>query len=120
MEHNLRSVTLAADTSSGQRADMELAEANVLWVSAGPGIEVADIWIKGVAGVIDLRVRILRLGSALEVAIDRGEQSVNWWPPDAAPRILVVLDQSHRIALATASVGRADEIKTVELGSVSY
>jgi len=120
MEDHRRSVTLTADKSRGQQADIELAEANALWVAAGPGIEVADIWMKRVAGVTDLRVRIKRLGSALEVAIDLGEQSANWWPPDAAPRMLIVLDEVQRIASATASVGEADEVKTVELGSVSY
>ena len=120
MEDSRRSVTLTADTSSGQQADIELPDANALWVAAGPGIEMADIWMKRVAGATDLRVRIRRLGSAVEVAIDRGEQSANWWPPDAAPRILIVLDEAQSIALATASVGAADEVKTVELGSVSY
>ncbi len=120
MEDHRRSVTLAADTSSGQQADIELAEANALWVAAGPGIEVADIWMKRVVGVTDLRVRIKRLGSALEVTIGRGEQSANWWPSDAAPRILIVLDEVQRVASATASVGAAGEGKTVELGSVSY
>ena len=120
MEDSRRSATVAADTSSGQRVDIELTEANALWVAAGPGIEVADIWMKDVAGVTDLRVRILRLGTALEVAIDRGEQSAKWWPRDAAPRMLVVLDEAHGIALATASAGAADEVKTVELGSVTY
>jgi len=120
MEDSLRSAILAADTSLGQRADIELAEANALWVAAGPGIDVADIWIKGIAGVFDLRVRIVRLGSALEVAIDRGEQSTNWWPRHGAPRMLVSLDEAGQIARATASVGTADEVKTFELGSVSY
>jgi hypothetical protein len=120
MEDSRRSVTLAADISSGQQADIELAEANTLWVAAGRGIEIADIWMKGVAGATDLRVRIMRAGSAIEIAIDRGEQSANWWPPDAAPRMLIALDEAQRIAWATASVGTADETKTAELGSVSY
>ena len=75
MEDSRRSATLTADTGSGQQADIELAEASVLWAAAGPGIEVADIWMKSVAGIADLRVRIMRLGMALEVSIDRGEQS---------------------------------------------
>ena len=120
MEDSVRSVTLAADSGLGQRADIELSEANTLWVAAGPGIEVADIWMKGVAGVIDLRVRILRLGSALEVAIDRGEQSTNWCPKQGAPRLLVVLDEAQGIVLATASVGAVDEVQTVDLASVIY
>jgi hypothetical protein len=120
MEDSRRSVMLAADISSGQQADIELAEANTLWVSAGRGIEMVDIWMKGVAGATDLRVRIKRAGSAIEIAIDRGEQSANWWPPDAAPRLLIVLDEAQSIARATASIGAADETKTAELGTASY
>jgi hypothetical protein len=120
MEDNIRSVTLAADIGSGQQADIELAEANALWVAAGVGIEMTDVWMKGVAGAADLRVRILRLGSALEVSIDRGEQNENWWPQEASPRLLVVLDNAQRTASVTASIGAAAEIRTVELGSVSY
>ena len=119
MEDSIRSVTLAADIGSGQQADIELAAANTLWVAAGVGIETADVWMKDVAGVADLRVRIMRLGSALEISIDRGEQNQSWWPQEAAPRLLIVLDQAERTASATASVGAAAEIKTIELGSVS-
>jgi len=120
MEDSRRSVVLSADKSSGQQVDVELSDADALWVAAGPGIEVADIWMKGVAGVIDLRVRILRIGSALEVSIDRGEQSTSWWLKEDSPRILVVLDSAKMIALASASAGPTDGGKTVELGSVRY
>jgi hypothetical protein len=120
MEDNLRRATLAADTGSGQRADIELVANNALWVAAGHGIEEVDIWMQGVGGVTDLRVRILRLGFALEVTIDRGAQSANWWPKEGAPRILVVLDQARGVALATAHVGSEDEAKSFEFGSVRY
>jgi hypothetical protein len=76
--------------------------------------------MKAVAGVADLRVRILRLGNALEVSIDRGKQSANWWPPEAAPRLLIAMDQAQGVASATASVGSADNEMTVELGKVNY
>ena len=120
MEGSLKSATLAADTASGQRADIELAADNTLWVAAGAGIEEVDIWMRSVAGVADLRVRILRLGSALEVTIDRGEQSADWWPKDGAPCLLVVFDQARGIALATASAGIADDVTNFELGSKCY
>jgi hypothetical protein len=70
--------------------------------------------------VADLRVRVLRLGTALEVSIDRGEQSANWWPPEAVPRLLIALDQAQGVASATASVGSAENETTVELGKVNY
>lgn len=120
MENDHRSVTLSADSSAGQQADIELVEANALWVGAGPGIEVVHVWMKGVAGLIDLRVLITKAGSTVEAAIDRGEQSRKWWPPNAAPRILIELDEVKRVALATVSVGAATTVQTAELGSVSY
>lgn len=120
MEDNRRSVTLAADISSGQQADIELAEDNTLWVAAGPGIEMADIWMKNVAGMADLRVRIVRLGMSLEVSIDRGDQSPNWWPAESAPRLRIAFDPSQGTASAKASTGAAADFKTVEFGSISY
>ena len=118
MEDSRRSATVAADIGSGQQADIELAEANVLWVAAGAGIEVADVWMKGVAGIADLRVRIMRLGMELKVSIDRGEQSQSWWPPEATPRLRIAFDPSQGIASAKGGAGA--DIKAVEFGSVSY
>ena len=120
MEDSPRSARFAADFGGGQQANVEFPAANALWIAAGPGIEVADIWMKDVAGVADLRVRILRLGAALEVSIDRGEQSTKWWPPEAAPRLLIVMDEAKGLAAATVSVGSAENERTVELGKVNY
>jgi hypothetical protein len=120
MEESPRSAKFAADFGGGQQTDVEFPAANMLWVAAGPGIEVADVWMKGVAGVADLRVRILRLGTALEVSIDRGEQSTNWWPPEASPRLLIVIDQGQGVASATASAESGENKRTVELGKVNY
>jgi hypothetical protein len=118
MEESAGKLTFAADFGGGRQADVEFQAANALWVALGPGIEAADIWMKD--GVVDLRVRIMRLGAALEVSIDRGEQSGNWWPQEAAPRLLIVFDQAQGSASATASAGIAEDMRTVELGKVSY
>jgi hypothetical protein len=120
MEDSPRSERFAADFGGGQQVDVEFPAANTVWLAAGPGIEIADIWMKGVAGVADLRVRVLRLGNVIEVSIDRGKQSTNWWPPEAAPRLRIAVDQTQRVASATASVGAADREMTVELGQVNY
>jgi len=120
MEDHHRSVTLSPDSSAGQRADIELVEANALWVAAGPGIEVVHVWMKGVAGLIDLRVRITKAGSTVEAAIDRGEQNTKWWPPNAAPRLVIELDQASEMALAAASVGAANDDRTADLGRARY
>ena len=120
MENNPRSVTLAADQSSGQQADVELAEANVLWVAAGSGIDVADIWMKSVAGVADLRVRITRNGVVLDVSIDRGEQSAHWWPENGSPALRIVFNPSEGTASAKASAGADAEFKSIEFGPISY
>jgi hypothetical protein len=108
------------DFGSGQQADVEFPAANILWLAAGPGIEIVYAWMKGVAGVVDLRVRILRLGAALEVSIDRGEQSTDWWPPEAVPRLAIILDPAQGNASATATAGAGEQTKTVEIGKVSY
>ena len=120
MEDSLGKVTFAADFGGGQQVDVEFPATNGLWVAAGPGIEVADIWLKEVTGVGDLRVRIMRLGKALEVSIDRGEQNANWWPPEAPPRLLIVFDPVQGRASATATAGAAEQTRSVELGKVSY
>jgi hypothetical protein len=120
MEDSPRSARFAADFGGGQHADVEFPAANTLWLAAGPGIEAADIWMKGVAGVGDLRVRVLRLGTALEVSVDRGEQSTRWWTPEAAPRLLIAVDQAQGVASATASIGTAENAMTVDFGKMNY
>ena len=120
MENNPRSVTIAADQSSGRRVDVELAEANSLWVAAGSGIEVADILMKDVADVADLRVRIRRNGLALDVSIDRGEQSNHWWPEKAAPTLRIALNPSDGTASATASAGVGAEFKSIEFEPITF
>jgi hypothetical protein len=87
MEDSLGKVIFAAEFGGGQRVDVEFPATNGLWVATGSGIEVADIWMNGVAGVADLRVKIMRLGMAIEVLIDRGDQSAKWWPREAAPAV---------------------------------
>jgi hypothetical protein len=119
MNESKERVSFAADFSGGRRAEVELRD-NALWVAADSGIEIADVWMNGIDGEVDLRVRIMRLGSALEVSIDRGEQSKNWWAGNAVPRLLIVLDRTHGTALATASVGVADQARNFELGNVEY
>jgi len=119
MEESFENTTFAVDFGSERQVHLEFPAANTIWVAAGSGFEVADIWMKEIGGA-DLRVRITRLGNALEVSIDRGDQSGNWWPPPAAPRLLIALNQIARRASATASLGEGHQIRTVELGSVSY
>jgi hypothetical protein len=120
MEDKFEKVMLAADFGAGQQADIEFQAPNTLWVAAGSGIEVADIWMKDVNGVIDLRVRVMRLRGALEVSVDRGEQSKSWWPEDAVPRLLIVLDRAEGTATVTASVGPVEQPSNVQSGRIPY
>lgn len=119
MEHNPERMKLAVDFGDGQQAEVEFPASNAVWVAAERGIEIADVWMKDVAGAVDLRVRILRLGNALEVSVDRGEQSARWWPSETVPRLLIALDRTHGVASAAASAGEAATHTEVELGKVS-
>jgi hypothetical protein len=120
MEDNPGKVTLAADFGAGRQADLEFESPNTLWLAAGTGIGTADIWMKGVGGEIDLRVRIVRVGKALEVIVDRGEQSKNWWPDDSVPRLLVVLDPTEGTVSARASLGQANQAQRIESEKLRY
>ena len=119
MEDSFEKSTFVADFGSGRSIDLEFPAVNALWVVAGTGIDVAEIWFREIDGV-DLRARIMRLGNTLEVSIDRGDQSASWWPPQAAPRLFITLNQIEQTASATASVGAEEQTRTVELGSMRY
>jgi hypothetical protein len=120
MEDTFAKVTLAADFGAGRQANIEIQGPNALWVAADVGIEIADILMKSVNGAIDLRVRIMRLGNALEVSVDRGDQNKTWWPDNAVPRLLVVLDPTEGTASARASVGQRDRFLEVESDKLRY
>ena len=120
MEDTFAKVTLAADFGAGRQADIEIQAPNILWVAADVGIEIADILMKSVNGAIDMRVRIMRLGNALEVSVDRGDQNKTWWPENAVPRLLVVLDPAEGTASARASVGQRDRLLEVESYKLRY
>jgi hypothetical protein len=120
MEDSFAKVTLAADFGAGQQADIEIQAPNALWVVAGVGIEIADIFMKSVNGAVDMRVRIMRLGTALEVSVDRGDQNKAWWPDNAVPRLLVVVDPGEGTASARASVGQRDRLLEVVSDKLRY
>lgn len=120
MEDTFAKVILAADFGAGRQVDIEIQAPNSLWVAAGVGIEIADILMKSVNGAVDMRVRIMRLGTALEVSVDRGDQNMTWWPENAVPRLLVVVDSTEGTASARASVGQRDQLLEVESDKLRY
>ena len=120
MEDNHGSVNLAADFGAGRQADLEFEPPNKLWLVAGLGIETADIWMKGLGGEVDLRVRVKRLSTGLDVLVDRGEQSPNWWSGDAVPRLLVVLDPTGGTVSSRASIGQRDHVVQIESDKLRY
>lgn len=97
-------VTVSVDRGEGREIDAEVS-ANSLWLRAGVGIETADMWMREVGGVADLRICISRQPSGIEISVDRGEQSPRWWKLGEEPRLSILLQPELGIATATAKAG---------------
>jgi hypothetical protein len=109
-------VTCSADFGNGHELEMDFQGAQVLWIAAGSGVSNADVWMKGTGGVPDLRIRIERTSSGIQVAVDRGQQSEKWWSLSAAPRMNVIVRPNAHVAAVTASVGETANFQEVFLG----
>ena len=107
------------DLGGDQQAEMEFSTSEGLWMTAGPAIGAADVWMKGAGNLPDLRVRIKRTGRGIQITVDRGQQSSNWWPIEAAPRLTVAANPAGSVAVATASVGSGGQFQEVLLGQVA-
>ncbi len=106
------------DLSAGRQVDMEVGSNNELWISAGVGIEVADIWMKDVDNTLDIRVRVKRFDRGLEITLDRGAQEATWWPPDNSPRLTLTYNPEANTASVKAAVGNGHEFQEVLLGKI--
>jgi hypothetical protein len=110
-------INLAVDLGAGREVDVEFGASDQLWVTTGQGLTGVDVWLKSAGQMIDLRVRVRRTETGVEVAVDRGVEELRWWKDEAVPRLTVALDRSA--ARAVASAGDADGIQHVLLGQVS-
>jgi hypothetical protein len=98
------------DFEEGREAEIELQGGDSLWIAAGPGITCADVWMKDVKEPgIDLRIRIRRDPTGIEIAVDRGEGRGRWWPDEGPPRLQISLNTSRGMAAATATAATAGE-----------
>ena len=67
-------------------------EKSRLWLALPAPLE-AEVWIKGVAGSHDFRVRLTRTTDGFNIALDRGPGSGRAWP-EGVPRLGVTLESS--------------------------
>ena len=105
-----------ADLGNGNEVEVDFQETKGLWVAAGPGVDAADLWIKGKDNLPDLRIGISRTLSGIQIIVDRGNQDGDWWSAEAAPRMIVAVDTTLRVAAVVASVGEDSTFQEVLLG----
>ncbi len=73
------------DLGDEKRIEVEVDEQTGLWIAVRQ-IPRTDVWLKGIAGEADFRVRLETRTSGLEVSIDRGE-TAPWWDEASVPRL---------------------------------
>lgn len=119
-EEEKRSTQFACQTDLGEsrRVDVEIGVGDQLWIAAGAGIGVVDLWIKEVGPGLDIRVRVLRSARGLEISIDRGEQAAQWWPDDNGPRLAFAIDPIRGSASVTAAIGNDQQFQEILLGTI--
>ena len=111
------SMNTRVDFGDGREIDVELDdESQQLWVAAGSGVAGADLWLKAQGKMIDLRIRALRTDRGIAITVDRGDDQTMWWNPQAAPRLLVMIDEAAGTATVFAGVGQHGEFQEVLLG----
>ena len=109
-------VICSADLGGGRELEVDYQGAENVWVAAGPGIDSADLWIKGKDKVPDFRVKVERTDAGIQIMVDRGQQSDRWWRPEATPRLAITIGPGTQSALVTASVGEGNGFQEVLLG----
>lgn len=114
-----KQMNLTFDFGAGRHADVEFGGSDQLWVATGPGFAIADLWLKDVGQSFDLRVRVLRTGTGIDVTVDRGGNGKAWWPDGAAPSLRIAINTAAGVAAAAASAGRDQEVQEVLLGETA-
>lgn len=116
---NSGQVNLAFDFGAGRQADVEFGGTNQLWVAVGPGFSVTDLWIKDREELIDLRVRVRRSATGIDISVDRGDDERLWWAGASAPRLKIAVNLAAGVAAAAASVGSGQDFQEVLLGETA-
>lgn len=111
-------INLEVDFGGGREANVEFTASSQLWAALGPGVTVTDVWLKSAGHLIDLRVRVRRTESGVEVAIDRGDGEQRWWTHETVPRLAITIEPAAATARATASAGNGEDFQEVILGTV--
>ena len=108
-------MNLTFDFGVGRQADVEFGGTDQLWVAVGPGFSVTDLWLKDGGESIDLRVRVRRTTTGIDLSVDRGDDEIAWWAGASAPRLKVAVNLAAGVAAAVASVGMGQDFQEVLL-----
>lgn len=88
---------LQIDLGEGKRVEVELEQSR-FWVALGPPLD-AEVWMKGIAGQLDFRVKVERTPDGLEISLDPGPGAENSWPGET-PRIGVIVEDGSSSGVA--------------------
>ena len=110
----------SADLVRGEEIELTFRAGDGLWIAIGAGIGSTDFWLKGQDAIPDIRVRVDRVGDEIQILLDRGQQSTEWWPFAEAPRIKIMFDPSRNLATAVAGIGSGENFQEVLLGKRAY
>jgi hypothetical protein len=78
-----------------------------------------DLWIKNGGQSIDLRVRVRRTTTGIDISVDRGDDETAWWVGASAPRLKIAVNLAAGVAAAAASVGIDRQFQEVLLGETA-
>ena len=98
----------------GRQIEVEVERSRV-WAAVGESVREVDVWMKRIAEVIDLRVRLERTDRGLAISIDRGDNPGAWFEDREAPKLLVEIEQDLSVQVTSTKGGCVEHI----LGRVS-
>lgn len=95
------------DLGQAGRTEVEV-DFDRLWSSIGRQTKQVDLWMKQVAGGVDLRVHIERTEGGLVLVVDRGDNPGTWSHGVDAP-VLCIHINDRLVAEVTASMGASQQ-----------
>lgn len=104
MSESQRFVHAACQVSLGtdRHIEVEVDSSGNVWVAPAKTTAAVDVWMKGVAEALDLRIHIERRNDALVVMLDTGAESGSWWDR-TLPRLTVSVGEDG-VARVTAAI----------------